>query len=78
MNSPMSNGLTQAVAAALRTPGTPEQMVERLYLTALSRRPTADETRRLTEYVGRQSDPRTAYGDVLWVLLNSSEFALNH
>ncbi len=78
MNSPMSNGLNPAIAAILRTPGTPAQVAERIYLTALSRRPTAEETRRVTEYVGRQGDVRTAYGDVLWALLNTSEFVLNH
>jgi hypothetical protein len=25
-----------------------------------------------------QDEPRQAYGDILWVLLNSSEFTLNH
>jgi hypothetical protein len=78
MNSGISNNLNAAVAAAMSSPGTPPQVVERLYLSALSRRPSADEARRMSEYLGRQSDPRAAYGDILWALLNTSEFVLNH
>jgi hypothetical protein len=44
----------------------------------LGRKPTAAESRKLTEYVAKATDAKGAYGDVLWALLNSSEFALNH
>jgi hypothetical protein len=57
--------------------GKPEEVIERLYLTVLSRRPTAEETAALLRYV-RQGDARRNYGDVLWTLLNTSEFSLNH
>lgn len=78
MNSPQMN-TTQAVQAAAKSGMTPNKVVEHLYMTALSRRPTAQEAARLDAYVGqRKSDPRQAYGDILWALLNSSEFALNH
>jgi hypothetical protein len=57
----------------------PAEIVEGLYLTTLSRRPTAEETERLTGYVRwRGDDPRKAYSDILWALLHSSEFSLNH
>jgi Protein of unknown function (DUF1553)/Protein of unknown function (DUF1549) len=56
----------------------PDKAIEKLYLTALSRRPTADETKRMTAFVRKHQDSRAAYGDVLWVLLQTSEFALNH
>ncbi len=81
MNSPLmaQARLTNvAVKAGEVTRGSaPEKAVERLYLTALSRRPTADETKKMTEFVSKHQDPRAAYGDVLWVLLQTSEFALN-
>jgi Protein of unknown function (DUF1549)/Protein of unknown function (DUF1553) len=81
MNSPLmaSARLTNvATKAAEVTRGTSQQKsIEKLYLTALSRRPTADETKKMTEFVAKHQDPKAAYGDVLWVLLNSSEFALN-
>ena len=46
------------------------------FLTILSRRPTADETSRLVAHV-KKGTPRQGYNDVIWVLLNCSEFALN-
>ncbi|HEX3148834.1 MAG TPA: DUF1549 and DUF1553 domain-containing protein [Gemmataceae bacterium] len=54
-----------------------DKAIEKIYLTALSRRPTGDETKKMIEFAGKQQDQRAAYGDMLWVLLNSSEFALN-
>jgi len=81
MNSPLmasarlTNVATKAAEITRATP--PEKAIEKLYLTTLARRPTADETKKLSEFVGKHQDPKSAYGDVLWVLLNSSEFALN-
>jgi hypothetical protein len=51
-----------------------EQMLERLYLTTLSRRPTADEVKKMTAYLDKKGDPKNGYAGVLWVLLNSAEF----
>jgi hypothetical protein len=48
-------------------------------LATLSRRPTPAESARLEKYFqANNSDPAKAYDDILWVLLNSSEFTLNH
>ncbi|MBO0697363.1 MAG: DUF1549 domain-containing protein [Zavarzinella sp.] len=81
MNSPIMAAarLTNVAnkAAEVTRGTTTEKAIEKLYLTTLSRRPTADETKKMTEFVRKQQDPKAAYGDVLWVLLNSSEFALN-
>jgi hypothetical protein len=81
MNSPLmaSARLTNVAAKAgdISRGSNPEKAIEKLYLTALSRRPNADETKKMTEFVAKHQDQRGAYGDVLWVLLNSSEFALN-
>ena len=57
------------------------QKVETLYLVALSRAPRPDELDRMVRYVstgGGRGDEAHAYADVLWVLLNSAEFAMNH
>lgn len=74
MNSPVANSpaAARAVAGGARKP---EEAVERIYLAALSRRPTAEELKELTAYVERVGAP-TAYGDILWAVLNSSEFTL--
>jgi len=81
MNSPLmaSARLTQVAgrAADLSRGASPEKAVEKLYVATLSRRPTADETAKMKAFLAKHQDPRAAYGDVLWVLLNSSEFALN-
>ncbi len=55
--------------------------LEALYLSALSRKPTKQELARLLPYVakgGPSGDPKKAFADVFWALLNSSEFILNH
>jgi hypothetical protein len=73
-------------APFLDTPG----RVEALYLATLSRKPTPRELSRLVHFVERaESAPaenpgerekhyKHALADVLWALLNSSEFFLNH
>lgn len=54
------------------------EAIEKIYLAALSRRPTAIEVERLSKYIaGANGLPQDAVGDVLWAVLNSSEFTLN-
>lgn len=58
-----------------------EQRVEALFLATLSRMPTLKERARFVAYVesgGGTNDTRAALSDVLWALLNSTEFLLNH
>jgi hypothetical protein len=55
--------------------------IEILFLATLSRKPQADEARRMARYVedeSRRRNPGAALSDVFWALLNSSEFWLNH
>ena len=55
----------------------PEQIVEELYLTTLSRLPTADEQALMIQAF--ESGERTSGAeDVLWALLNTKEFVFNH
>jgi hypothetical protein len=54
------------------------QRVDVLFLATLSRYPYVDERESFVDYVSQASDPRSALGDVLWALLNSAEFTLNH
>ena len=79
MNSPQLNREAEIVGELARANLPPPRAVERLYLASLSRRPTEAEIARLTAFLregGRSS--REAYADILWALLNSSEFTLNH
>jgi hypothetical protein len=75
MNSPIANN-PATVRAIVGSASDPGEAIERIYLTALSRRPTSDERKTLTEYVNKSTTRTTAYGDILWAVLNSSEFTL--
>jgi hypothetical protein len=73
MNSPIANN----PAIARRVVGSsskPEEAIEAIYLTALSRRPTAEEKSMLQEYVAKASSPAMGHSDILWAVLNGSEF----
>lgn len=59
--------------------GTLARVIERLYLATLSRQPHVAEQERTLAHVQRHADNvRQAYADILWALLNTSEFTLNH
>jgi hypothetical protein len=76
MNHPYTARTSLPVARELAKGESKEKAIEKLYLATLSRRPTVAETAKLTGYVGGHS--ADSYGDILWALLNSSEFGLNH
>lgn len=55
--------------------------VEILYLATLSRRPTPSEQELLGSYISEETSGDELYeslADVLWALLNSAEFTMNH
>jgi hypothetical protein len=77
MNSPQLNRAA-ALTPLLRDGKGRSEIVEKLYLTVLARRPTSEEAGRIDRYLDRnREDGRQAYAGVLWALMNSSEFALN-
>ncbi|MBI1901705.1 MAG: DUF1549 domain-containing protein [Planctomycetia bacterium] len=55
-----------------------DDRLEILFLSTLSRFPTDDERPGATAHLENASNKRQALSDVLWALLNSAEFALNH
>jgi hypothetical protein len=55
-----------------------ERKVERLYLAALSRRPSRSESERAIAAIGGESAGVTALADLFWGLVNSAEFGFNH
>ncbi len=58
-----------------------EQKLETLFLATLSRPPSSKEHQQFYNYLssgGATGEKNTALSDIFWVLLNSSEFLLNH
>jgi hypothetical protein len=56
----------------------PEQIVERIYIRALSRKPQPEETERLMTTIGQAQNAQAGLEDVYWAVLNSREFIFNH
>lgn len=54
----------------------PQQTVEWLYLSTLSRRPTTEEQAEAQRYLKRTENASSAYVGVLWMLVNRSEYLL--
>jgi len=52
--------------------------IERIHLRAYCRRPTADETDFWLKHLTEADDPTEALEDMVWAILNSREFVVNH
>jgi hypothetical protein len=68
------------VTKQLVEPGTaPAQAVERLYFRVLSRRPSDEESKLMLKHLETPGAERQQlYAEIVWALINSSEFSLNH
>ena len=55
-----------------------EAQVNSLFLAALGRQPSILEQNHVRSYLARVSDKPQAFGDLFWVLVNSTEFNTNH
>jgi hypothetical protein len=55
-----------------------DRLLEELFLSTVSRPPTADEKQRALAHAARAADRRTAFEDLLWALINMREFIFNH
>ncbi|QDU28311.1 Bacterial Ig-like domain (group 2) [Anatilimnocola aggregata] len=83
MNAPPVNdklsspvGRVAQLAASERAPA---ELIAELYLAAFGRLPRDDEkTKALAAFAQPGATRRSAAEDILWALLNSSEFVLNH
>jgi hypothetical protein len=56
----------------------PAEIAEELYLTILSRQPTAEELQTVAAYVGANRTKGLAATDIAWALINSTEFLYRH
>ncbi|NND96960.1 MAG: DUF1549 domain-containing protein [Pirellulaceae bacterium] len=57
---------------------TPEEVIDRIYLRSLSRKPTEEERKALIEKLGDDENKTAALQDIFWAVLNSREFVFNH
>jgi uncharacterized protein DUF1549/uncharacterized protein DUF1553/Big-like domain-containing protein len=66
------------IAALLKEKQPAEAILEDLYLAAYGRLPKATERAQVLGYVAQQKNPRAAWEDLVWAMLNSKEFLFNH
>lgn len=84
MNGPLIHSATgDRTSGVLQTLDAPfftdDQRIEVLFMATLSRPPRTDELAMLREMIVENGDQkRQALSDLLWALVNSAEFALNH
>jgi hypothetical protein len=65
-------------STAANTPTEPAELVEQAYLRTLSRRPSDSELHDALAYVSQAESVHDGIRDVLWALLNTKEFVINH
>jgi hypothetical protein len=82
MNSNDLQGLIKAewgrMADILKREESPEGRLSEIFLTLLSRPPSAAEKERYLAYIRMKKGAKTAYEDIYWVLVNSTELIFNH
>jgi len=83
MNSPVvSDKITSPTGRAAKLAASdvrPEEIVSQIYLAAYGRYPrSAEQQAALAAFTAPGATRRTAAEDILWALLNSAEFVLNH
>ena len=57
---------------------TPTEVIDRIYLRCLTRKPTEEESKELTAKIASEENKTNALEDVFWAVLNSREFVFNH
>jgi hypothetical protein len=65
-------------APATDVPKNPTELVEQAYLRTLSRLPSDDETQDALAYMSSAETKTEGLRDLLWALLNTKEFVVNH
>jgi hypothetical protein len=52
--------------------------IDELFLNVLSRLPNDRERRAAHNYIAHADNPRTAFENILWALVNTKEFLFSH
>ena len=66
------------ISDSLKEGRTPEQIIESIYVRALTRKPTPEEHAALMALVNESQDKGKTLEDIFWAVLNSREFVFNH
>ena len=79
MNNPQINQKIRAtgtnlLARILSSHPENDEAVKMVYLRTLARQPTANELARCLKHIQSVGDRAEAFEDILWALLNSTEF----
>jgi Protein of unknown function (DUF1549)/Protein of unknown function (DUF1553) len=79
MNNQQLNNRTRAqgttmLAGVLKAHSADEAALEEVYLRVLTRKPTEAELKKCVAFIKKVEDRSEAYEDILWALLNSTEF----
>jgi hypothetical protein len=77
LNAGMTAGRMNGFGEMLAKHPAPEAKVRAIFLSCLSRTPTASETSRWMSHVTK-SQGTSGYEDLMWTLVNTSEFLFNH
>jgi hypothetical protein len=70
--------IKQAEIAAAKPPEELSQLVREAYLRTLSRPPSAKELDRSLQFLATAKTPILGFRDLLWALVNTKEFIVNH
>jgi hypothetical protein len=71
----LSSGLIDRLLAS---DSKPAEIISELFIRCLSRSPSAEELAAMQALVGEQAKSKQPYQDILWALINSTEFITNH
>ena len=76
----IKRGLEEKIAIAQKSTGELDiqQVVEEAYLRTLSRFPTQEEVARCKQHIQEEKDLVKGVTGVLWALVNTKEFIVNH
>jgi hypothetical protein len=74
LNDPDLHKPNKLVQQAMRD-GKPDQIIERLFIGVLSRRPSEAERKLTSDFLSRRKVPADGYQAVWWALVNSPEFS---
>jgi hypothetical protein len=78
MNGQHHYSIGRTIPVVLRETKSPAEAIGQLYLMTVSRRPRPEELQRLVAFAEKHDKKPEAYGDILWSLVNSTEFITNH